>query len=123
MIGESLKNVEFADDAGNISAVGSHLVIYAATNSHASYFKSIKSVNKKMDSTSSFVDGIKWKSWANPIAIEKMKWLPFEGRWGSTREDRIIAGTPAIHGNSPFGPQKSTIFYKPGESPLERKLY
>jgi len=128
MYGGELKDVDFVDDVGKISVSGNHPVIYAATNSHAGYFKYIKTANKKMDSTSTFNDGRKWKSWSEVVLLEyepfsAQRWPGFAGRWGSSVETKIVSGTSSIHGDSPISPAMQGTYFNPGKNPQDDKLY
>lgn len=112
-------DIELVDDTMKPNKNGSHTVVYAACNSHASYPHYSKLPSQYLDVTSN--SGPVWRCWTNPKYIGDpenpapgCEWIKFVGSWGSTLEQSALGVD--YHGNSPEGPVFGGSFlrsYKP----------
>jgi len=101
------KDLELVNDSMQSDKQGTHTVVYAACNSHASYPHYSFKPSKYLDVTSN--SGPQWRCWKNPRNIGNpddplpgFEWIKFVGSWGSTLEQSKFGVD--YHGNSPEGP-------------------
>lgn len=119
------KDIELVDERGNPSPTGTHPVVYAALNSHASYPHNI-TISKHFDRTSD--TGPAWKCWEHAVYIgteehpaSGQAWINFAGRWGATIE--TSAAGIEYHGNSPEGPAFAGSFLRHNVTKKHIELY